>query len=72
MNRQEIVAACSARIRNGEVFLIGTRPGQRTKLTGIGGASLDFPRVYVDGMSCEISWALAERIATGQTSRVLS
>lgn len=71
MNRQAIIDSLSARIRNREIRLINST-GQGTYLTGVGGTSLDFPRVYIDGMSCEISWHLAERLATGQTDRVLS
>jgi hypothetical protein len=63
MNHSDILAAANER----GFTIEGNGAGK------LSGANLDFPRVHAVGnraVDFEISWALAERIATGQTTTV--
>lgn len=64
MTRSEILEAANKR-----GFTIEGITGRAV----VSGAALDFPRVHsttIRGVDFEISWALAERLATGKTTVV--
>lgn len=69
MRHHDIVQQANSR---GFVFVVGEDEHPAI----LSGYALDFPVVHVkhkewSGVSCEISWDLAERLATGQSNRVI-
>lgn len=67
MNRADILRKVNER---GFDLVLGEDDERPARLTG---AALKFPVVWTKDseVSCEISWALAERLANGETNRVI-
>jgi hypothetical protein len=72
MTHEEIINAANEK---GFCIEISTHPRARKKISlpaKLAGSKLNFPIAHAGHLQMEISWQLAERIATGQTKTVLA
>lgn len=70
MNRYDLLDRANERAKEQHVTLENDR-GLGVPVRWFAGARMEFPRAQTDYGSVEISWALLERIANGETSRIL-